>query len=138
VVIGQGEVWWADLGEPVGSGPGFRRPVLVVHGDAPNRSALATVVCVPLTSQVKWAEVAGNGILSPRDTSLAKPSVANVSQIVGTSPSTGRFSKGASERFRGRDSRPFFPASMLSSDGLTNFGLQRPSTRFARHSRLKP
>jgi len=81
-VIGQGEVWWADLGEPVGSGPGFRRPVLVVQGDALNRSALATVVCVPLTSQVKWAEAAGNVLLSPRDTSLAKPSVANVSQIV--------------------------------------------------------
>ena len=81
-MIGQGEVWWADLGEPVGSGPGFRRPVLVVQGDALNRSALATVVCVPLTSQVKWAEAAGNVLLSPRDTSLAKPSVANVSQIV--------------------------------------------------------
>jgi mRNA interferase MazF len=82
VVIGQGEVWWADLGEPVGSGPGFRRPVLVVQGDALNRSALATVVCVPLTSQIKWAEAAGNVLLSPRDSSLAKPAVANVSQIV--------------------------------------------------------
>ena len=82
MVIGQGEVWWADLGEPVGSGPGFRRPVLVVQGDALSRSALATVVCVPLTSQVKWAEAAGNVLLSPRETSLAKPSVANVSQIV--------------------------------------------------------
>ena len=82
MVIGQGEVWWADLGEPTGSGPGSRRPVLVVQGDALNRSALATVVCVPLTSQVKWAEAAGNVLLSPRDTSLAKPSVANVSQIV--------------------------------------------------------
>ena len=82
MVIGQGEVWWADLGEPVGLGPGFRRPVLVVQGDALNRSALATVVCVPLTSQVKWAEAAGHVSLSPRETSLAKPSVANVSQIV--------------------------------------------------------
>ena len=81
-MIGQGEVWWAHLGEPLGSGPGFRRPVLVVQGDALNRSALATVVCVPLSSQVKWAEAAGNVLLSPRDTSLAKPSVANVSQIV--------------------------------------------------------
>lgn len=82
MVIGQGEVWWADLGDPVGSGPGFRRPVLVVQADALNRSALATVVCVPLTSQVKWAGAAGNVLLSPRETSLSKPSVANVSQIV--------------------------------------------------------
>jgi len=82
LVIGQGEVWWADLGDPVGSGPGFRRPVLVVQGDALNRSALATVVCVPLTSQVKWAGAAGNVLLSTLETSLSKPSVANVSQIV--------------------------------------------------------
>ena len=82
MVIGQGEVWWADLSDPVGSARGFRRPVLVVQGDALNRSALATVVCVPLTSQVKWAGAAGNVLLSPRETSLAKPSVANVSQIV--------------------------------------------------------
>jgi mRNA interferase MazF len=82
VVIGQGEVWWADLGASAGSGPGFRRPVLVVQSDALNRSALATVVCVPLTSQVKWAGAAGNVLLSPRETSLAKQSVANVSQIV--------------------------------------------------------
>jgi mRNA interferase MazF len=82
VVIGQGEVWWADLGEPVGSGPGFRRPVLIVQGDALNRSALATVVCVPLTSQLKWAEAPGNVLLAPRETKLDKPSVANVSQII--------------------------------------------------------
>ena len=82
MVISQGEVWWADLGEPIGSGPGFRRPVLVVQGDALNRSALATVVCVPLTSQLKWAGAAGNVLLSPRETKLGKPSVANVSQIV--------------------------------------------------------
>jgi len=81
-VIGQGEVWWAELGAPAGSGRDFRRPVLIVQGDALNRSALATVVCVPLTSQIKWAGAAGNVLLSPRETSLAKPSVANVSQIV--------------------------------------------------------
>ncbi len=47
MVIQQGEVWWAELPEPVGSGPGFRRPVLIVQGEALNRSRLATVVCVP-------------------------------------------------------------------------------------------
>ena len=82
MVIAQGEVCWADLGDPVGSGPGFRRPVLVVQGDALNRSALATIVCVPLTSQVKWAGAAGNVLLTSRETSLSKPSVANVSQIL--------------------------------------------------------
>jgi mRNA interferase MazF len=82
VVISQGEVWWADLPAPAGSGPGFRRPVIVVQGDALNRSRIATVVCVPLTSNLKWALAPGNVHLSARLTGLPKPSVANVSLIV--------------------------------------------------------
>jgi len=82
MVISQGEVWWADLPAPTGSGPGFRRPVVVVQGDALNRSRLATVVCVPLTSNLKWAGAPGNVALSARLTGLPKDSVANVSQIV--------------------------------------------------------
>jgi len=82
VVTSQGEIWWADLPSPVGSGPGFRRPVVVVQGDALNRSRLATVVCVPLTSNLKWALAPGNVHLPARLTGLPKDSVANVSQIV--------------------------------------------------------
>jgi len=82
VVISQGDIWWADLPDPTGSGPGFRRPVVVVQGDPLNRSRLATVVCVPLTSNTKWAEAPGNVLLSTRLTGLPKESVANVSQIV--------------------------------------------------------
>jgi mRNA interferase MazF len=82
VVISQGEIWWASLPEPTGSGPGFRRPVLVVQGDALNRSQLATVVCVPLTSNLKWSEAPGNVSLSPRLSGLPKDSVANVSQVI--------------------------------------------------------
>lgn len=78
----QGEVWWADLAEPSGSEPGFRRPVVVVQGDAFNRSHIATVVCVVLTSNLRWAEAPGNVLLSVRDTGLPKDSVANVSQLV--------------------------------------------------------
>jgi mRNA interferase MazF len=81
VVVAQGEVWWADLGEPFRSEPGFRRPVIIVQADALNRSRIATVVCVPLTSSLKWAEAAGNVLLNPRETGLPKPSVANPSQI---------------------------------------------------------
>jgi len=82
VVIGQGEVWWADLPAPTGSGPGFRRPVVVVQGDALNRSRIATVVCVPLTSNLRWETAPGNLLLSARLTGLSKDSVANVSQII--------------------------------------------------------
>lgn len=80
MVIGQGEIWWAHLSEPAGSG--FRRPVLVVQCDAFNLSRIATVVCVPLTSNTKWADAPGNVLLTAKSTGLPKPSVANVSQIV--------------------------------------------------------
>jgi mRNA interferase MazF len=82
MVIGQGEVWWADLPEPAGSEPGFRRPVLVVQSDDFNRSRIATVVCVALTSNLKWAVAPGNVLLATRATGLTRDSVANVSQIV--------------------------------------------------------
>jgi mRNA interferase MazF len=82
VVIAQGEVWWADLGDPAGSEPGYRRPVVVVQGDAFNASSLRTVVCVVLTSNTRWADAPGNVLLTARATGLPKPSVANVSQLV--------------------------------------------------------
>ena len=82
MTIAQGDVWWADLPEARGSGPGFRRPVVVVQGDALNRSRIATVVCVALTSNVKWATAPGNVLLSSSATGLPKESVANVSQLV--------------------------------------------------------
>jgi mRNA interferase MazF len=82
MVIAQGEVWWADLPAPSGSGPGFRRPVIVVQGDSLNRSRIATVVCVPLTSNLKWADAPGNVRFASTATGLPKDSVANVSLIV--------------------------------------------------------
>ncbi len=82
MVVSQGEVWWADLEEPVGSGPGFRRPVVVVQGDPFNRSNISTVVCVPLTSNLTWADAPGNVLLPASLTGLPRDSVANVSQVV--------------------------------------------------------
>jgi mRNA interferase MazF len=82
VVIAQGEIWWADLPDPVGSGPGLRRPVVIVQSDAINRSRISTAVCVPLTSNLRWADAPGNVALPTRLTRLPKESVANVSQLV--------------------------------------------------------
>ncbi|MBI2433573.1 MAG: type II toxin-antitoxin system PemK/MazF family toxin [Candidatus Hydrogenedentes bacterium] len=82
MVVAQGEVWWADLPDPVGSEPGFRRPVVVIQGDALNRSRLATVVCVPLTSNLKWKSAPGNVLLPAHTTGLPKDSVALVASIV--------------------------------------------------------
>ena len=82
MVIAEGDVYWANLPDPAGSGPGFRRPVVVVQGDSLNRSRVRTVVCVPLTSNLGWADAPGNVILPARITGLPKDSVANTSQIV--------------------------------------------------------
>jgi mRNA interferase MazF len=82
VVVSQGDVLWASLPDPTGSRPGFRRPVVVVQSDAFNASRLATVVVVPLTSNLGWAPAPGNVPLAARRTGLPRDSVANVSQIV--------------------------------------------------------
>ena len=82
MVISRGDVWWADLPSPTGSGPGFRRPVVVVQGDALNRSRISTVVCVPLTTNLNWRHAPGNVFLPAKTSGLPKDSVANVSQII--------------------------------------------------------
>jgi mRNA interferase MazF len=82
VTVSQGEIWWADLADPVGSAPGFRRPIIVVQCNAINRSRISTVVCVPLTSNLVWADAPGNVELKAMATGLSKDSVANVSQIL--------------------------------------------------------
>jgi len=82
VVVSQGDVVWASLDDPIGSGPGFRRPVVIVQGDAFNTSRLASVVVVPLTSNLRWAAAPGNVALAAGRTGLPRDSVANVSQIV--------------------------------------------------------
>lgn len=81
-MIAQGEIWWADLRIPRGSEPGYRRPVLIIQGDSLNRTSLQTAVCVALTGNLRWADAAGNVLLSSGTTGLPRDSVANVSQIV--------------------------------------------------------
>lgn len=78
----QGEVWWAALPEPAGSGPGYRRPVLIVQADDFNRSRISTVVVAVLTSNVALAQAPGNVLLQARRTGLPRDSVVNVSQLL--------------------------------------------------------
>ncbi len=82
VEVAQGDVWWAELPEPTGSGPGLRRPIVVVQGNPLNRSRISTVVCVPLTSNLAWADAPGNTLLPATVTGLPKDSVANASEII--------------------------------------------------------
>lgn len=81
-MIAQGDICWAELGDPEGSEPGDRRPLLVVQGNSFNRSRIATIVCVVLTSNLRRAQDPGNVPLPAQATGLPKDSVANVSQIV--------------------------------------------------------
>jgi mRNA interferase MazF len=78
----RGEVWWVDLDDPVGSGPGFRRPAVVVSNDAFNRSLIATVVVVPLTTNLALEDEPGTAPIRSKGTGLPKASIANASQIV--------------------------------------------------------
>jgi mRNA interferase MazF len=82
MVVLRREIWWADLDEPRGSAPGFRRPVLVVQSDAFNRSRIRTVVAIVLSSNVRLLDAPGNVLIPSGVSRLPKDSVANVSQIV--------------------------------------------------------
>ncbi len=82
MVIRRGDVWWTDLGDPKGASPGFERPILVVSSDSFNRSKIATVVGVIITSNRRLADAPGNVLLNVGDGGLDRPSVVNVSQVV--------------------------------------------------------
>src|SRR3970040_350947 len=78
----RGEIWWASLPEPSGSGPGYRRPYLIVSANAFNESRISTVVAAVITSNLRLADAPGNVRLPVRGTGLSKPSVVNVSQLI--------------------------------------------------------
>jgi len=78
----RGDIWWANLPEPAGSGPGYRRPVLVLQSDAFNQSRLATVVVLVITKNLELAKAPGNVPVTARVTGLTVDSVVNVSQIL--------------------------------------------------------
>jgi mRNA interferase MazF len=82
VVVERGAIWWADLAEPRGSAPGYRRPLLVVQADSFNRSRLQTIVAVVLTSNLRLVEAPGNVLIPARLSGLPRDSVANTSQVV--------------------------------------------------------
>ena len=78
----RGEIWWTGVEEPEGSGPGFRRPVLIVQTDGFNRSLISTTIVAALTSNTRLADAPGNVLLPAKASGLPKDSVVNVSQIL--------------------------------------------------------
>ena len=81
-MISRGEIWWAELPDPIGSSPGYRRPVVVMQSDHFNKSRISTVVVVSITSNTRLANAPGNVFLPKAHTSLPQDSVANVSQLL--------------------------------------------------------
>ena len=78
----RGELWWAVLPAPTRSGPGSRRPVLIVQSDPFNVSRISTVVVAVITSYQELAEAPGNVRLGRSESGLPRPSVVNVSQLL--------------------------------------------------------
>ena len=78
----RGEIWWASLGEPHGSGPGYRRPVLIVQSNDFNESAIRTSICAAITSNMRLADAPGNVRVTRRVSGLPHDSVVNVSQLI--------------------------------------------------------
>ena len=81
MVVRQGEIYWADLGTPLASEPGYRRPVVIVQGDTFNRSRLATTAVCVLSSVLERAKSPGNVLLNPGECHLPKQSVVLISQL---------------------------------------------------------
>jgi mRNA interferase MazF len=82
MVIKRGEIWWAALPEPAGSGPGYKRPVLILQSDEFNKSKINTIIAAVITSNIQLAAAPGNVLLTPKESKLPKKSVVNVSQII--------------------------------------------------------
>jgi mRNA interferase MazF len=82
LVIRRGSVWWADLGEPQGSKPGKRRPVLVIQANSFNVSRLNTALVAIITSNTRLAAMPGNVFLPASTAGLPKDSVVNVTALV--------------------------------------------------------
>jgi mRNA interferase MazF len=81
-MVKRGEIWWAVLPEPSGSGPGYKRPVLIIQSDEFNKSKINTIIAAVITSNIRLAAAPGNVLLTPKKSKLPKKSVINVSQII--------------------------------------------------------
>src|SRR5476649_2940959 len=81
-MVNRGQIWWADLPDPIASEPGYKRPVIVIQTDEFNKSRINTVIVVAVTSNVRLADAPGNVKLIKSKSGLNKESVANVSQIL--------------------------------------------------------
>jgi mRNA interferase MazF len=81
MVINQGDIYWIELDEPEGSGPGYRHPHVIVQNNLFNCSQIRTVLVCPLTTNLKRANAPGNVLLDKKESNLSRQSVVNVTQV---------------------------------------------------------
>ncbi len=82
MVIKRGEIWWAKLPEPVGSGPGHKKPLVIIQSNEFNSSNINTIIAVAITTNIHLAAAPGNILLSIKKSKLPKKSVVNISQLI--------------------------------------------------------
>jgi mRNA interferase MazF len=82
MVILQGDVFWVSMGEPSGSGPGYRHPFVIIQNNVFNASRIDTAIGIALTSNLSRASVPGNVLLKKGEAGLPKASVVNVTQVM--------------------------------------------------------
>jgi mRNA interferase MazF len=80
-MILQGEVYWIDLGQPIGSEPAYIHPYVVIQNNVLNRSQIRTVIVCALTTNLRRAKASGNVLLEVGEADLPEQSVVNVSQV---------------------------------------------------------
>ena len=80
--MNRGEIWWAELPDPHGSEPGYRRPIIIISSNAFNKSKIRTIIAVAISTNLILANAPGNVPLSQKETGLPKDSVANISQVI--------------------------------------------------------
>lgn len=81
MVVRRGEIWWADLPVPKGSGPGYRRPVVIIQADIFNKSEINTVIVAVVSTNTRLVNSLGNILLTANQSGLSRDSVVNVSQL---------------------------------------------------------
>jgi mRNA interferase MazF len=82
VTVRRGDVCWADLGDPRGSAPGYRRPVVVVSSDRFNRSRIRTVIVAAVTTSPRAAAAPGNVVLEAGAAGLDRDCSVNLSALL--------------------------------------------------------
>ena len=77
----RGQIYLCEFPNPVGSEPGWDRPVVIIQDDFFNSSGIATTIVVTLTSSLKYQKLPGCLLLKKEETGLDRDSVANATQL---------------------------------------------------------